>query len=479
MNKFIQSLGNTTETENGMPTNKSTFNTCLDLFYRIGNRSNTATPGTTDIIQLFKRAYADDPVLAIKIVGWSRSIRNGAGVREHLRRIIEGGYINVQEINWEWFGQNGYWKDLFYFTPSMLADINGILSTVKTALDKEDNLILKYLPRRKKNKGHKNNAWIRLIKELLDLDDRTYRKMCSSFVTPESLMCANKWEHIEYSKLPSICLHRNKKSFLAHDKDRFTKFIGDAKVKPESVKMNVATLYPHEIIKPLMGYGSGNWVGNPSKATIDFAEAQWKHLSDKFNTDKKILVVGDTSASMADGTSIFISIALTIYCAERIVGAFHNFACTFSSRPSFIQFHDADSLVDKIKAIPEIVSDTNIEAVFNLMLNKAVKENIPVEDMPDTILIISDMQFNGAVKGLNALSTFRDKYERAGYNMPNIVFWNVRNSSGIPATDKDSGVVLFSGASPNNIKQAIEGKINPLEAMLSVVDKEEYYFLKS
>jgi hypothetical protein len=479
VNKFTETLGNTTFTENGMPTNKSTFNTCLDLFYRIGNRSNTATSGTTDILQLFKRAYADDPVLAIKIVGWSRSIRNGAGVREHIRAIIEKGYVDAEKINWSWFGQNGYWKDLFYFNPSKFSAVSNILLTVGEALNKQDNLILKYLPRRKKNKAHKYNAWVSLIKGLLDIDDRSYRKLCSSFVTPESLMCANKWEHIEYSKLPSICLHRNRKSFFTHDKTRFEKFVGDAKAKPESVKMNVNTLYPHEIIKPLVGDSMHNWIGRPSQTAIDFAEAQWKHLSDKFNTDKKILVVGDTSGSMDDGTSIYISLALTIYCAERITGAFHNFACTFSSQPSFIQFHDADSLMDKIKAIPEIVSDTNIEAVFNLMLNKAVREKIPSEDMPEVILIISDMQFNGTVKGLNALSTFRDKYERAGYNMPNIVFWNVRNSSGIPATDRDSGVILFSGASPNCVKQAIEGNINPLDAMLSVVDKEEYYFLES
>ena len=475
---------NLTVTENSMPTYVSTLSPLLDLFYRIGNRNKSATSDNHYIAQIFDKAYAENPDLAIKIVGWSRSIRNGAGVKQYIRYLIEKGHINIEQIDWSWFGQEGYWKDLFYFTPDTVGDINGVLSTIKKALDKEDNLILKYFPRRKKGKpGHKNNQWIKLLKAFLELDDRNYRRMCASFRTPETLMCANNWEEIKYEQVPSVCMSRNRKNFSKHDKERFDKFIRLAKqVKPgEKPLIKTETLYPHEIIKPLVGENSRMWLNRYLTSDMaDFAEAQWKSLPDKFKSDKKILVVGDTSGSMYDGTSIYISLALTIYCAERITGAFHNFACTFSSKPSFIEFLDTDSLVQKIMRIPEIVSNTNIEAVFDLILKKAVQENVPQNEMPELILIISDMQFDSCVDNRKSLAheMMVRKFREAGYTAPNVIFWNVRNSSGVPVTMDQSGVALMSGASPNSIKQAIDGSVDPMSVLLRTVDKKEFNFLK-
>lgn len=475
---------NLTATENSMPTYVSTLSPLLDLYYRIGNRNKSAESGNHYIAQIFDKAYVENPDLAIKIVGWSRSIRNGAGVKQYIRYLIEKGHINAEQVDWSWFGKEGYWKDLFYFTPSITNGTDGILSTIKEALNAEDNLIVKYFPRRKKGKpGHKNNQWIKLLKTFLELDDRAYRKICASFSTPETLMCANNWKEIKYEQVPSVCMSRNRKNFVKHDKERFDKFVQLAKqVKPgEKPLIKTETLYPHEIIQPLVGSGSQNWLrGAIHQNQIDFAEAQWKSLPDKFKSEKKILVVGDTSGSMEDGTSIYISLALTIYCAERITGAFHNFACTFSSKPSFIEFSNTDSLAQKIAKIPEIVSNTNIEAVFDLMLKKATQENVPQNEMPELILIISDMQFDSCVENRKSLAheMMVRKFREAGYTAPSVIFWNVRNSSGIPITMDQSGVALMSGASPNSIKQAIDGSIDPMSVLLRTVDKKEFNFLK-
>jgi len=481
MNKFIQTMSNVTHTENSMIAYKSSLNPILDLFYRVGNRTKDATV-KVDIPWLFVEACRENEDLAVKVMGWSRSIRNGAGVREHIRSVLRK-ISNNQKVDWEWFAREGYWKDIFHFEPAYFEDIDTVLWLIKSALAKEDNLILKYLPRAKKNKTHRYNKWIRLIREVTDLTPKEYRKVCSSFVTPERLMCENKWSEIDYEKVPSICMNRNRKQFIKHDGERFNQFVADVKsgkVKEDGkkIKMNVDTLYPHQIIMPLVaGFGRYYRVRAEQEA-IDFAEAQWSQLKDKFSTDKNVLVVGDTSASM-NGEPLAISIGLSIYCSERIKGAFHNFACTFSTSPSFIQFSDDDGLMDKIKKIPEIVSDTNLEAVFELILHKAVKENIPKEDMPSMVLVISDMQFNEAVsnKNFNIQETIKFYYDKAGYEMPALVFWNVRDSHGLPAKADDKGVILFSGASPNNIRQAMEGEINPYAAMLRVIDKPEFNWI--
>lgn len=479
MNKFVSSLSNVTYTENNMLTNKSSLNPCLDLFYKVGNRGKNSD--SSEIPNLFKKAYADNPDLAIKIMGWSRSVRNGAGVRQHIRTIIETGLIQAELINWSWFGRNGYWKDLFYFHPKAFGHY--ILPAIKDALNSEDNLILKYLPRRKKKAGHKNNWWINYLRGFLELDDREYRKLCSSFVTPETKMCSNQWSEIKYEEVPSVCMNRNRKNFMAHDKERFEKFIGSV-LKKETVdgkiaKMNVSALYPHQIIEPFArksAYGAMH----VSQQVKDFAQAQWSQLGEKFKTSKKIFVVADTSGSM-EPDAICISKALAIFMAERLTGAFHNFYAIFSDRPAFFQFNDEDSIYDKVNAMKnEDAGSTDIEALFDMILSRAVGMRIPVEDMPETIMIISDMQFNASRMGAhNITSLIADKYKRSGYPLPEVLFWNVRNSEGVPVTQDQSGVALFSGASPNSVGQMLGGYLNPVESMMKVVDKEEYNFLKN
>lgn len=473
-------MGNITHTENRMPTYKSSLDPSLDLFYRVGNR-NVQAFADIDIPGLTSVSLEHNPELTIKILGWSRSVRDGAGVRCHLRDVIQNGIIRPQSIDWAWFGKQGYWKDIFFWDPRAFDEqtLESILNTVKTALNGEDNLILKWMPRKKKTKDHKNNRWISLIRKSLDFTEEEYRKLCSSFKTPETFMCANEWSEIDYSSVPSKCMIKNKKLFFKHDGERFEAFT--QKAAAGEVKVKAGAVYPHEILKQLVDGPNYGWGANWKNAKYDaLAEGMWKNLPNKFKSDKKIMVVGDTSGSMVSDDSIWISLALTIYCSERLTGAFHNFAVTFSERPSFIQFQDSMTLDQKLKQIPSIVENTNIEAVFDLILHQAQAHNVPKEDMPEMVLIISDMQFDQGVENSNQNigQLIESKYAKTEYDVPSVVFWNVRNSSGVPATQDKRGVVLFSGASPNSIQQAIEGEIDPMSAMLRVVDKEDFYFLK-
>ncbi|WP_448506061.1 DUF2828 family protein [Immundisolibacter sp.] len=479
-NQFVNILINVGYTENNMPTNKSSLNPLLDLFYRVGNRSKDATI-KSDIPSLFEKAMIENQELAVKIMGWSRSVRNGAGVREHLRSVMKG--IKNELVDYSWFGREGYWKDIFYFPPTFYTNLDSVLLVIKQALAMEDNLILKYLPRAKKNKAHKNNQWVKVLREALHLTPAEYRKVCSSFVTPEAIICKKEWSLLDYSKIPSISMHRHMKTFYKYDEERIKQFIADVKSgkKDESgkvTKMNVATLYPHQIIMPFTSESAYHPM-KVSQEIKDIAQAQWSQLPDKFKSSKKIFVVADTSGSMI-GEPICISKALAIYMAERLTGAFHNFYAIFSQRPVFFKFKDDASIYDKVSAMVNVDSaNTNLEALFSMVLHKAVTEHIPKEDMPEMIMIISDLQFDKATRNpdYTALEMIKNRYTEAGYEVPTLVFWNVRDSYGIPARASDKGVILFSGASPNCIQQAIEGEIDPISAMLRVVDKDEFYWL--
>ena len=485
MNKFVSTLSNVTHTENLMPTYKSSGNACLDLFYRIGNRKNTATDGTVNLLANAEAALAENFTLAVKIIGWSRSVRDGAGVRENMRSILDKELIPLNKVDFSWFIDQGYWKDIFYFAPDKVRDT--VIAMIAGQLEAGSNLAKKWHPRKKKrNPNHKNSRWFMRTRTFMGLSERDFRKILSSYNTVETAMCANNWDKIDYSTVPSVSMLRNKKQFEKHDKERFTEFGAKAVVEAkEGIKsVKAGAIYPHEIAKSVITNGDG-WrskgsvIGN--QAAKDIAIAQWLSLPDKFSTDKKILVMGDTSGSMTmgDGDAMYISKSLSVYCAERITGAFHNFCMTFSTTPKFHRFTDEQTFIEKYMSMEDIIADTNIERAMDTILQFSVRNKVPAEDMPDMLLIISDMQFNEGTtdKSLNAQAMFEKQYRNAGYAMPVIVYWNVRNSTGVPVRDEDTGVALFSGASPNSIRQAIEGEMNPVSAMMRVVNREEFYFL--
>jgi hypothetical protein len=126
---------------------------------------------------------------------------------------------------------------------------------------------------------------------------------------------------------------------------------------------------------------------------------------------------------------------------------------------------------------------TNLESVFMLILNQAKANNLPESEMPTTILIMSDMEFNKACRGGNdtALDMIKREYESAGYTMPKIVFWNIqsRNSGNYPVQVTDKGTALVSGFNVAILKDLLSGiDMNPQSIMNRVVNSERYDRIK-
>lgn len=174
-----------------------------------------------------------------------------------------------------------------------------------------------------------------------------------------------------------------------------------------------------------------------------------------------------------------VSIGLGLYLSERNNGPFKNVVVTFSDKPAFVKLRQS-SLYDRVQELARVPwgMSTNLEACFKQMLKLCVEGNVSAGDMPSTLLIISDMQFDQCAKGVgkSAMEMIRKQYDKAGYVMPSIVFWNVRASKGQPAKHDESGTALVSGYSPSIMQSILARKpqSTPYELMLDTLNSDRY-----
>jgi hypothetical protein len=315
-----------------------------------------------------------------------------------------------------------------------------------------------------------------------------YRKQLSAFrkyidVT-EVKTSANKWSEIDYQKVPSKANVKYNKAFYKHDLDRREAFI--EKVNNGEAKINSSVNFPHDIVHMYDNLHSRITKVDPA------VEALWKALPNY--GIENTLVVADGSGSMTSTlgktnvSALEVANALAIYCAEHNKGEYYNKYITFSETPQFVIFNDDMTLSQKLDEANRHseVANTNIEAVFDLVLKTAVNKKIAQEEFPHNILIISDMEFDQATgSGWNEKSSdtkfkklfevIGTKYSAAGYKLPRLCFWNVNSrTNGIPVTENEAGISLVSGFSPAIIKMVMSDCLDPFEALLEVLNGERY-----
>lgn len=301
----------------------------------------------------------------------------------------------------------------------------------------------------------------------------------------ERQMSSRDWDKIDYQRVPSRANLRYNSAFLRHDEDRRREFL--ASVERGEAKINAGTLFPHDIVHQY-GRKSG------TDATL---EALWQSLPDTVQECGNTIVVADGSGSMSvrvggtDVSALEVANALAIYFAERSSGQFKDNYITFSETPRLVDLSKGKSLREKLSIARRHneVANTNIEAVFNLILDTAIQNNMCQEDLPQNILIISDMEFDGCATcgvrsrhsytrnrpSITLFDTIAQRYQDAGYQLPRMVFWNVNSRTGtIPVKENDLGVALVSGFSPNIAKMVMSGKLDPYECLLETLNTERY-----
>lgn len=320
------------------------------------------------------------------------------------------------------------------------------------------------------------------LRSKMKMSPKAYRKLLSKLRAKigivERQMCAGQWNKIDFSHVPSRAASIYKKAFNAHTPDLYSKFL--TKVEKGEVKINASVLYPYDIVRKVMSE-SGN--------ELRTSEAQWKALPDFLaENPHNGLVVSDVSGSMDSSgyyggktnnvRPIDVSVSLAIYFAERNVGAFKDHFMIFGGESRFLTLNGG-TIQDKIRAVlgDRPCPSTNLQSVFDTILKKGVDYKVPQSEMPSVVYIVSDMQFDQACarNDKTNLEVIREKYKKAKYKMPTIVFWNVNAYSDTPVKFDDKGVCLVSGCSPSILKTAISGKVvTPYALMLEVLNNERY-----
>lgn len=480
MNSFVNALReetNWTKTENGANALKSTNSSLVDLFGVIGALRNRSED---DIISLFSKAFSEDALLATKMSFYNRNVRGGLGERYTSRviwKFLANNHPEIIRKNLDNIPYFGRWDDLYTFigTPVEKDMWEFVKRTLNEDIESMNNnkpvtLLAKWLKSVNSN-SKETNMLGRYTRRSLGMREDEYRKTLSKLrnyiSVTEVKMSNNDWKSINYAVVPSKAMNNYRNAFRKHDIEGFNEYINN--VKTGTAKINSTTLYPYDIVEKYMY--------NVHRKD-DVLEEQWKALPNYVEGENNILIMADVSGSMT-GRPMATSVGLATYFAERNNGAFKNLFMTFSSEPSFIELKGS-TLYEKIRNVMRSPwgMSTNLELAFNLVLNTAVKNRVPYEDMPKSIIVISDMSIDRCtdVRRWTFYDSMKDKFNRYGYDIPNIVFWNVNARETVFHTKSNyKGVQLASGSSPSVFKAILEGvDLTPYEMMVKTLSNPEY-----
>ena len=480
MLQYLKNEANLTRTENGAAAYLSTKSECLDLFAAIGALRRESDG---EITGRFLRAYAENADLAMKTLFFARDIRGGIGERRVFRTVIRWlAEHEPQSIekNLSYVAEYGRYDDLLTLMGTSCED--KVISLIKTQLKTDCaaleagntvSLLAKWLP----SVNASNEDTIRRAKRIaraLGMSDEKYRKTLSALRKKISIIENNLRERdytFDYAKQPSKAMLKYRKAFMRNDGERYSAFIKRAAEGVE--RIHTGALTPYEIISPFFKRN----VSAEERKAID---ATWNAQED-FTGSENALVVIDGSGAMYGGAEPIpaaVALSLGIYYAERNTGAFRNHFITFSENPRLVEIRGGD-IFEKVRFCHQFneIANTNIQRVFELILNAAVRNRVPREEMPAKIFIISDMEFDCCTKdsSLRSFEYARKLFNEQGYQLPELVFWNVdsRNRQQ-PVKLDDRGAALVSGCNSRIFSMLKSGILSPYALMMDILGSERY-----
>lgn len=500
----IKKYTNRSVTENGAVGYKSSQHPLVDLNFMVSSLRNYSAEY---IVKEFVKAYYASRKYAIKWLFFLRDVQEGLGERRTFRvclQYLAQSQPEVAKAVMSLIPEYGRYDDLLIFLDTDLCDEACELMKEQLAKDviamqegKSVSLLAKWLPSVNTSSAVSRKR-AKLMAEKFGMSEREYRKTLSALRgysnVVEVKMSDSKWQDIDYEAVPAKANLKYENAFVKHDEARRTEYL--FKVWRGESKLNGKGIMPHEIVHRMMKK-RGFW--GYALADDTLAELMWEEIQNQgFKNDwgfEDCIVVADGSGSMfsyASGSTGVMAIeicnALAIYFAEQLKGVFHNKAITFSESPRFIDLEPGKSLKEKLEIMfaHNEVANTNIEAVFDMLLELAVCQEVPAEELPKQVLIISDMEFD------QASCTYREgrwnsftpalfdviskRFEAAGYQMPRLIFWNVcGRTNTIPMVDETKDICLLSGFSQNAMKVAAnKGVKNQFQSLIRVLDAPRY-----
>lgn len=479
--KFVNSIVdqfNITKTENESKAFKSTKSYVLDLFGLGGSSRNLDESTIRNMVQL---ALSENLEQTLRTIFYLGDVRGG----QRARRFFEIAIKEIVKLHPDrmkrilhLLPEYTRWDMLYLFIGTQLERnaLEVLKQEINSAIkENRSSLVFKWL-KSPKTTSKESMRLAKITRDYLGLTDKEYRQLLvrgrKQLNLVECNMSQNNWDKINFEHVPSLANLKYKRAFAKHNLIQYNEHLN--KVMKGEAKMNMGVTYPHTIIAQYRN-------GNTYNSTL---EAAWKSLPNYLkDVDGGMLVMADVSGSMKQTIDpiskveiIDIAVGLAIYTAERLSGPFKNKFMTFSERPEFVTLPDNGTLQSKISITRHSnwQMNTNIDLAMEAILRVGVHNSLPQKDLPKTLLIISDMQFDGCASITN-LETWGQQFKRQGYKLPQIVFWNVNAYKNMPTTMDKKGVALVSGYSPSILEEIYNAKFpNPFELMLKVIMKERY-----
>lgn len=517
MNFFdmMKEVNDFTHTENGAGAYRSTGNAVLDAFGSLGGMMHS---DASSILNTFLKAFEEDEYMSMRMLFYFRDVRGGQGMRRLFRIILRylaqnyPDYVIHNMDNILFFGRGDDYLVLLG-TKCEKPMIDFIRQTLNEDMfevgqGRSCSLLAKWLPSENTSSQETRDLATK-IRRGLGMSSKEYRKLLSflrkNIDVVERKMSANQWDEIDFNKIPSKASMIYSDAFFQHVKKNYIEYLkglatGDSKI-------NAGALFPVDIIHKVMDN-----IYHPSGKDIIIQSALWDALPDYFEgKEESGICVVDTSGSMS-GQPMEVAISLGMYCADKCRGPYHGKFITFSSNPA-LQEIKGTNIYEKVNHMQrsDWGMNTNLEKVFDLILNTAIKNHCKQSDIPAKLYIISDMQFDAATNSyvygydsrgrrtmksdsnMTFMDQMRQKYAEHGYMIPAIVYWNVRASKCGMFQQRfgDTDCCMVSGYSPSLFKAVIEGteyeevineygkveikqKIDPMTVMLTTLNNERY-----
>ena len=478
MLNYLKNMTNLTRTENGAATLRSTGSECLDLFATIGA---LRAADEQEIETRFLRAYAENPDIAMKILFYARDIRGGLGERRVFRvlmRYLARNQLPSALYNLPQVAEYGRWDDVLSMLDTPARD--AAIALLKDRFDKDMaaleqgesvSLLGKWLPSVNAHNAQ-TVADAKCLARAFGMTEAQYRKALSALRRAIRLLENNLREKdytFDYAQQPSKAMFKYRRAFLRNDEERYRAFM--EQVNRGEAQVHTSTLMPYEIVE------AAYYASQSDRIALD---TTWRALED-FTDGENALVVADGSGSMYWGgkpTPASVAQSLAIYFAQRNHGAFRNHFITFSMNPRLVEIKGAD-IVEQVRYCRSFneCANTDLQKVFELILGAAVQNRLSQADMPSTLYIVSDMEFDTCARDASVTNFEWAKalYRQYGYRLPRVVFWNVQSrNQQQPVRSNEQGVALVSGCTPRIFSQVMGGAMDPYRNMMAVLDSERY-----
>ena len=480
----LKNEANIAYTENGAVTNAGTLSDCLDLFATIGA---LRAADEEEITRRFVRAFTEDADLAMKILFFGRDVRGGLGERRVFRVILRWLAQNRPKSlqrNLALIPEYGRFDDLVSLMGT--ACERDALAIIRRQLEidlssgAEVSLLAKWLP----SVNASNSETVRRAKRIarsLGMSDAQYRKTLTELRKKIHIIendLRRRDYSFDYARQPSKALFKYRKAFLRNDGERYCEFL--EAVNSGRKRLNADALAPYEIVRSALNadrWGFRTQLSYGERAALN---ASWESLPASCDSGNALAVV-DTSGSMYcydNALPAAVALSLGLYFGERNTGIFHGHFIEFSSRPQLIEIK-GNTFTERLEYLCSFseVAGTDVEAVFDLILDAAVRGHVPQEELPKTLYLISDMEFNACVRNAS-LSNFENakhRFAEHGYRLPQVVFWNVASRNrNQPVTKNEQGVALVSGCTPRLFSMVARGELSPYAVMMEIIGSERY-----